>query len=87
MNVTMTDSVTAIGDMAFLNCGSLATVYYAGSEAQRDAAYVGNANEVPERVTVFYEEEDSVLLGDVTFDGSINRMDALTLYAVVSGAA
>ena len=43
-SVTIPDSVTSIGNGAFCNCINFKTVYYAGSQEEWDAVYIGSSN-------------------------------------------
>lgn len=43
-SITIPDSVTSIGDSAFANCTSLKTVYYSGTQEQKNEISVGSNN-------------------------------------------
>ena len=45
ITVDIRSGITSIGDMAFMNCTALETVYYAGTEATRNSMAIGDYNE------------------------------------------
>ena len=59
-SITIPDSVTTIGYRAFSHCDSLTTVYYGGTEAQRDAIAIGDYNEQLLSATWHYTEEAEI---------------------------
>ncbi|MBQ3550940.1 MAG: leucine-rich repeat protein [Clostridia bacterium] len=73
-SVTVPDSVTEIGDSAFLGCSALETVYFKGTEEEWKAITVGKNNESLLNATVvfghYFTEVDSWdKITDLDFEG------------------
>ena len=57
ISVTISDSVTSIGDYAFYECSGLKTVYYKGTAAEWEKISIGYDNSNLKSATRYYYSE------------------------------
>ena len=83
-SISIPDSVTSIGKMAFERCTSLQNVYYTGTKTQWEAVVIGSSNDALLNATVHFVEN---LLGDADGSGEVTTDDAVyLLLSVMFGA-
>ncbi len=83
-SIIVPKSVKAVKYQVFEGCDSLHDVYYRGTEAEWQDVDLFKSNAANTNVAVYYEFD--LETGDINGDSARNMMDALLLYAAVSGA-
>ncbi len=74
-NITIPDSVTSIGNFAFDDCFGLTTVYYGGSQEQRNQIEIGSYNGDLINANWVYNYAEGTVSYDITGDGYIDSSD------------
>ncbi len=82
-SIALPDSVTLIGQFAFSGCDALATVYYRGTEAQKQVIVIERGNEALTNATWIFAGESSV--GDLNDDEIVNIADATVVFRAANG--
>ena len=96
-NITIPKSVTTIGDMAFYGCEHLETVYYEGTQTDRDNMMIESGNDALLNATWVYEYQPPEELsdppdvsadrepGDANGDGGLDMKDVLLVRKAIAG--
>ena len=83
--ITIPESVTYIGDLAFYNCYKLETVRYGGSKRTRRDVEIKDGNDCLQNAAWEYADASGFDPGDANNDGSVDMKDVLVIRKSIAG--